>query len=1260
MEELSSARHWGKKPHGSAVFARSAYDDFFGGQPRHTTPFPARFEDYCEIFGSATSVSSIPMLDLPPAEDDFAATGDGDRRVAVDYSEIFGGLSGGSFTVSYEELFGGSKGSGVSSLDGRARCGVLSGEQANEASEHLLEGYSKDHLANLEMDEAASVPNQSDDVSSKQFSMSYHKTSRGITDDLISEKTSPAKFVVIPEFAAVVDACDPVLEMKIQQVNGGTTNNSDNKRYNHDRGQENEAPSNSSSNAANSKHLKVDQLPPSESNCDSMLDAPENEKHHSRSSSYHSVSSGDVSLSDIEYLNISEISLQTKPLQGPPPSRSPPQLIKKPEHLENVHTDCSSNPEEGSLFKPKLKYHMHSSCGATKIHAIDESMEGNSFCNHNDTDLSSAAAASVAAVKAAMEQAQAQLKIAKELMDRKRDKYKRKVGQPKAMTCEDDGSDHEVALKSYSKVIDPNNLFKRINSINECTFQEREEIRNAVTTLNHEKKGGFSASGENQPQVTPDEISGEWKTEKKYYELIRNGSLLSEGKDNYMHENEKTAKAAMYGCQDIYKDCKKGEQAFEVLENQKSSEASCSVEKLENDHNLNGASMDYIKESNKNVVHAIMEDFLHTESASKLNDVYGCHQLDDTQKEGDVHEDNATKDNDNSSNSVVGSCLCKDSEEIFQASNSRFGLGVDNGFCEETKFNAAEEIFRDVGNKGEIHVSHVNFELNKSHKVFKDANEAVFQGRSDEKIMVSDGFCSNNITEKMDVTEETKKLNENEFMKYLYSSNASICKVKDNNNIAEKEEVNGFQANEEACILKKKELKQEAIRNANWLENGNERKDARIEHQEDESMGPDRNRKLHNFEFLAAAERDCDEKGSENTLDVFVACNLGGNKFISTSAKEVCQQCEESDAPEIILLRKEAKSLPKAPDMTEVGLAEVAENHKHSIHTDEEENKKVHIEKENDKERAIKLEEKEREREREKDRIGVERANHDAHQRALAEARERAERIAVERVTAEARQRALADARDKAGKAAEAEKASREAKLRAERAAVERATEEARQRAIEKALAEKAATEARSRMRKGNATAYFKADHNKEDSEARLKSSCEILQNTHSQSACSTNGQRYSDSCDNGGSESKLRCKARQERQQRTAERAAKALAEKNLRDCLAQREQAERDRFAESLDAEVRRWSNGKDGNLRALLSTLQYILGSDSGWQPIPLTDVLTAAAVKKAYRKATLCVHPDKLQQRRATIQQKYICEKVFDLLKEAWNKFNSEER
>lgn len=59
--------------------------------------------------------------------------------------------------------------------------------------------------------------------------------------------------------------------------------------------------------------------------------------------------------------------------------------------------------------------------------------------------------------------------------------------------------------------------------------------------------------------------------------------------------------------------------------------------------------------------------------------------------------------------------------------------------------------------------------------------------------------------------------------------------------------------------------------------------------------------------------------------------------------------------------------------------------------------------------------------------------------------------------------------------------------------------------------------------------------------------------------------------------------------------------------------------------------------------------VLWPECGWQPVSLTDLITAAAVKKVYRKATLCIHPDKVQQKGATLQQKYIAEKVFDLLK-----------
>lgn len=59
--------------------------------------------------------------------------------------------------------------------------------------------------------------------------------------------------------------------------------------------------------------------------------------------------------------------------------------------------------------------------------------------------------------------------------------------------------------------------------------------------------------------------------------------------------------------------------------------------------------------------------------------------------------------------------------------------------------------------------------------------------------------------------------------------------------------------------------------------------------------------------------------------------------------------------------------------------------------------------------------------------------------------------------------------------------------------------------------------------------------------------------------------------------------------------------------------------------------------------------ILWPECGWRPVSLTDLITSVSVKKVYQRATLCVHPDKVQQKGATLQQKYIAEKVFDILK-----------
>ncbi|CAA0823732.1 Chaperone DnaJ-domain superfamily protein [Striga hermonthica] len=90
-------------------------------------------------------------------------------------------------------------------------------------------------------------------------------------------------------------------------------------------------------------------------------------------------------------------------------------------------------------------------------------------------------------------------------------------------------------------------------------------------------------------------------------------------------------------------------------------------------------------------------------------------------------------------------------------------------------------------------------------------------------------------------------------------------------------------------------------------------------------------------------------------------------------------------------------------------------------------------------------------------------------------------------------------------------------------------------------------------------------------------------------------------------------------------------------------------------LDEQLRMWSANNRANIRLLLSSLHQILWPESGWFAVSLSDLTEISQVKKAYQKARLCLHPDKLQQRGATIQQKYIADKAFSLLQEAWEAF-----
>ncbi|XP_010275054.1 PREDICTED: uncharacterized protein LOC104610231 [Nelumbo nucifera] len=105
--------------------------------------------------------------------------------------------------------------------------------------------------------------------------------------------------------------------------------------------------------------------------------------------------------------------------------------------------------------------------------------------------------------------------------------------------------------------------------------------------------------------------------------------------------------------------------------------------------------------------------------------------------------------------------------------------------------------------------------------------------------------------------------------------------------------------------------------------------------------------------------------------------------------------------------------------------------------------------------------------------------------------------------------------------------------------------------------------------------------------------------------------------------------------------------------------QQLQKDMEMEQLEEEVRLWAAGKEGNIRLLLSTLHHILWPNSGWQAIPLIELIEASQVKKAYQKVRLCLHPDKLQQRGITFPQKYVAEKAFTILQDSWTAFISQD-
>ncbi|XP_059616467.1 cyclin-G-associated kinase-like [Phlebotomus argentipes] len=85
-----------------------------------------------------------------------------------------------------------------------------------------------------------------------------------------------------------------------------------------------------------------------------------------------------------------------------------------------------------------------------------------------------------------------------------------------------------------------------------------------------------------------------------------------------------------------------------------------------------------------------------------------------------------------------------------------------------------------------------------------------------------------------------------------------------------------------------------------------------------------------------------------------------------------------------------------------------------------------------------------------------------------------------------------------------------------------------------------------------------------------------------------------------------------------------------------------------------IMEWTEGKKSNIRALLCSMHAVLWPDAKWNKCEMHQLVSAADVKKAYRKACLAVHPDK---QMGTDNEK-IAKMIFMELNNAWSDFEND--
>ncbi|KAL8727545.1 MAG: hypothetical protein Q9166_005950 [cf. Caloplaca sp. 2 TL-2023] len=123
------------------------------------------------------------------------------------------------------------------------------------------------------------------------------------------------------------------------------------------------------------------------------------------------------------------------------------------------------------------------------------------------------------------------------------------------------------------------------------------------------------------------------------------------------------------------------------------------------------------------------------------------------------------------------------------------------------------------------------------------------------------------------------------------------------------------------------------------------------------------------------------------------------------------------------------------------------------------------------------------------------------------------------------------------------------------------------------------------------------------------------------------------------------------------ADDSAEAVTRLRAANLEAERLDDEKFALSDKVSERVARWRSGKEGNLRALLASLDTVLWEGSGWKKVGMGELILAGKVKVVYMRGIGKVHPDKLPTTAAT-EQRMVSAAVFATLNEAWDGFKRE--